>query len=65
MRQVSHVFEIRDRPGERCLGKMYVPSDGEDEEYDVEWLSALAEADRYMDQCCVDEAIDVGNEFGI
>jgi hypothetical protein len=45
MRKVSHVVEIRDRPGERGWGKLYesVGDDGEEED-DDEWLSALAEA---------------------
>lgn len=44
---------------------MYVLSDDEEEQYDAEWLSALVEVDRYMDHSCIDEAIDVSNEFGI
>ncbi len=64
MKRVSVVVEIRDRPGERCWGKLYVPAKEDGNECDSEWLAAVAHAS-LMDGGFMDEAVDISNEFGI
>jgi hypothetical protein len=65
MRRVSVVVEIKDRPGERCWGKLYVPVKEDKSDCDSEWLATVAEANSFMDGGFVDEAVDTSNEFGI
>ncbi len=64
--KVAVVCEIRDRPGERCWGKLFT-ADGDvaSKDVDNDWLKALAEMDWYNAGGCIDEAVDVSNEFGI
>lgn len=65
MKRVSYVVEIRDRPGQKGWGKLYVPEEAEEELEDADWREAVAEVNDLADGGCVDEAIDLSNEFGI
>ncbi len=57
IRKVSHVVEIRDRPGEHGWGKLYVPqADEVEEEESDKWLNALAQANSFMGAGHVNEA---------
>jgi hypothetical protein len=47
-----------------CSKTLSAPFGGASEE-DGEWLDALAEASSFMDVGCVDEGLDLSNDFGI
>ncbi|KAI9715648.1 MAG: hypothetical protein M1812_005800 [Candelaria pacifica] len=64
LRSVGLVFEVRDRPGEKSWGKLFVPEEDVGSEFDnKEWREAIAEAKEFMNE--TDEAVDVGDDFGI
>ncbi len=63
--RVSYIFEVRDRPAERCWGKLFVGGADTTVGDAEEFVDALAEAKQYMDIGEVDEAVDITNEFGI
>jgi hypothetical protein len=66
IRRTAYVFEVRDRPGENGWGKLYIPEDeGIEAEDDDDWVSAMAQANMFMDNGSVDEAVDISNDFGI
>ncbi len=56
---------IADRPGDRCWGKLYEFAEDQAEETDRELLKALVESNVYLDANYVNEALDVGDDFGI
>jgi hypothetical protein len=65
MEWASVVVEVRDRVGERCWGKLYEAEAAHEDDEDIEWKEALLQSNSFLDSGCVDEALDVSNDFGI
>ena len=66
IKTVSYVCVIRDRDGERCWGKLYTPDKAGVEETETEdWIKAIAYMQWFDAGEEIDEAVDIGNEFGI